>query len=67
MWGKQFLWNNEFTRGIVVKLVEPDDMTDFTYQILVECSRECTGFKYTQWIPSDSYTQEAIIEVLSNG
>lgn len=64
-WGKQFLWDNEFTRGIVVKLVEPDDVTDFRYHVLVECSRECTGFKYTQWIPSDSYTQKAVIEVLN--
>lgn len=67
MWGKQFLWNNEFTRGIVVKLVEPDDSNDFTYHILVECSKECTGFKYTKWIPSDNYTQEAVAEVIRNG
>lgn len=62
-WGKQFLWDNKYTRGIVVKLVEPDDINDFTYHVLVECSRECTGFKYTKFIPSDAYTQEVVREV----
>ena len=67
MWGKQFLWNNKYTRGIVVKLVEPDNINDFTYQVLVECSRECTGFKYTKFIPSDAYTQEGVKEVFKYG
>lgn len=67
MWGKQFLWSNEFTHGIVVKLTEPDDVNDFTYHVLIECSNKCTGFKYTQWIPSDSYSYMAVAEVLKNG
>lgn len=67
MWGKQFLWSNEFTRGIVVKLAEPDDLSDFTYHVLVECSNKCTGFKYVKWIPSDGYTQTCVAEVVANG
>lgn len=65
-WGKQFLWDNEFTRGIVVKVVEPDDLNDFRFDVLIECSRECTGFKYTKFVASDSYTQKAVAEVLEN-
>lgn len=66
-WGKQFLWSNEFTKGVVVKLTEPDDINNFAYQVLVECSNECTGFKYARWLPSDGYSYMAVVEVLKNG
>ena len=50
-YGKGPLWKNGSTQGLVVKLID-EDIT--TYEILVECSRRCTGFKYTKFVPSDS-------------
>ena len=63
-WGKQFLWDNEYTRGIVVRLTESDDVNDFTYHVLVECSRLCTGFKYAKIIISDAYSGKSANDLL---
>lgn len=45
--GVQSLWSTELSQGIVVKNKE-DDEEDDDYYILMECSRQNEGFKYTQ-------------------
>lgn len=44
-YGEKPLWTTKLSQGIVVKAEEDDD-----YYIVMECSRESTGFKYTQII-----------------
>ena len=62
-YGAGYLWKNSDTQGIVVKLIDDDIIT---YEILVECSRLCTGFKYTKFIPTDAECYNAAIEQLNN-
>lgn len=50
-YGNGPLWKNESTQGLVVKLID-DDIT--TYEVLVECSQRCTGFKYSKFVLSDA-------------
>ncbi|MCA9766818.1 MAG: hypothetical protein KC455_10425 [Carnobacterium sp.] len=42
-YGVKFLWKTDLSQGLVVKDEHDDD-----YYILMECSRENKGFKYTQ-------------------
>lgn len=44
-YGVKPLWKTELSQGIVVKNTEDDD-----YYIVLECSNENEGFKYTQII-----------------
>ncbi len=44
-YGVKLLWTTSLSQGIVVKSNDDDD-----YYIIMECSRENTGFKYTQII-----------------
>lgn len=46
-YGKKPLWKTEYSQGIVVKNCDEDDDD---YYIVVECSRENKGYKYTQII-----------------
>lgn len=62
-YGKGHMWKDENTQGIVVKLID-DDIS--TYEILVECSRNCTGFKYSKFIPTDAECYSAAVEFLNN-
>ncbi|MFT8329538.1 MAG: hypothetical protein ABF619_07125 [Oenococcus oeni] len=41
--GKKELWSTNLSQGIVVK-----DKSDDDFYIVMECSRENTGFKYTK-------------------
>jgi len=45
--GVKPLWVTDLSQGIVVKNKE-DDVEDDNYYIVMECSRENEGFKYTQ-------------------
>ena len=42
-YGKNSLWKTNLSQGLVVKNEKDDD-----YYIIMECSRENEGFKYTQ-------------------
>jgi len=42
-YGKKALWKTELSQGLVVKNEDDDD-----FYILMECSRENEGFKYSQ-------------------
>lgn len=42
-YGKKALWETELSQGIVVKNEDDDD-----FYIVMECSRENEGFKYSQ-------------------
>lgn len=42
-YGKKELWKTELSQGLVVKNKDDDD-----FYILMECSRENEGFKYSQ-------------------
>ena len=44
-YGKKPLWQSNLSQGLVVKNDDDDD-----YYIIMECSRENEGFKYTQII-----------------
>lgn len=44
-YGVESLWKTDLSQGLVVKSEDNDD-----YYILMECSRENEGFKYTQLI-----------------
>lgn len=56
-YGKGPIWKNNYTQGIVVKLL---DNNIITYEILVECSNLCTGFKYSKFVPSDAECYKVI-------
>lgn len=43
--GNKPLWTTDLSQGIVVKAENDDD-----YYVVMECSRQNTGFKYTQII-----------------
>ncbi len=43
--GTKPLWTSDLSQGIVVKAENDDD-----YYVVMECSRQNTGFKYTQII-----------------
>lgn len=45
-YGKKPLWETNLSKGIVVK----DENDDDDYYVVMECSRENEGFKYTQII-----------------
>ena len=62
-YGKGYLWKNLDTQGIVVKLIDKDTTT---YEILVECSNLCPGFKYTKFVPTDAECYKAAITALNN-
>lgn len=44
-YGKKPLWKSNLSQGLVVKNEDDDD-----YYVIMECSRENEGFKYTQII-----------------
>ena len=44
-YGNKSLWKTDLSQGLVVKNEKDDD-----YYILMECSRENEGFKYTQLV-----------------
>ncbi|MFT8988375.1 MAG: hypothetical protein ABF966_09110 [Bifidobacterium psychraerophilum] len=48
-YGKKALWENEFSRGIVVKAEGEDD-----YYIVVECSHRNKSFEYAQIVVNPS-------------
>lgn len=46
-YGNKPLWKTRYSQGIVVK---NSDISDQDYYVLIECSRENTGYKYTKFL-----------------